>query len=424
MKHTVKETAKSQVSVTVNYDGKEWEDAKAKAFKKIASKVSIPGFRPGKAPEGMLRAHVDPNKVIETALQDCVSLAYGYALRESKLHPYGQPSVEVTKVEDNGVEYVFHLTLVPEIKLGTYKGLHAEREVASVTEEEVAEEINRLLANNADLVVVEREAKLGDTVVLDFEGFIDGEPFEGGKAENYALELGSNSFIPGFEDALVGLKAEEEKDVNVTFPEQYVAELAGKPATFKCKIHEVKEKKIPTLDDEAVKDLAIKDVETVDALKEHEKAELLKKKQDNIERAHYEAIVKQIVDASEAIIADSIIAEEAAHSEENTKRQVESNGLTFQQYLEITGQTEEQLKENLRKTTEENLKTYLVLDQISIEEHLLVDDAELDHEFAKMAEQYKMKIEDVKAAFSNNLEGFRDQLRQKKLQDFLLANND
>ena len=424
MKQTVKEIAKSQVEVTVVYDGKEWEEAQKKAFDKVASKISVPGFRPGKAPKAMLAARVEPAKVIDQAINDCVSLAYGYALRESKLRPYGQPGVEVTKVDDKAVEYVFHLTLIPEVKLGAYKGLKAERKVASVSEEEVAEEINKLLAGNAELVVVEREAKMGDTVVLDFKGFVDGKAFEGGEAKNYSLELGSGSFIPGFEEALVGMKAEEEKDIDVTFPEQYVAELAGKPATFKCTIHEVKEKKIPVLDDEAVKDLGIKEVETVEALKEHEKAELLKRKEDEAAREHYEAIVTQIIDGSEVTIADSIVAQEAAHNEEQTKKQVESNGLTFQQYLEITGQTEEALKESIRKQAEANLKSYLVMEELCIKEHLLVDDAELDHEFAKMAEQYKMKLEDVKAAFSHNIEGFRDNLRQKKLQDFILANND
>ena len=423
MKHTVKETEKCQVTLTVVVDGKEWKDAQDKAFRKQAAKVSIPGFRPGKAPEAMLREHVNQRQVLDDALNEAIGAAYGYGLREAKLRPFGQPGVEVTKVTLEEAEFVFHVTLLPEVKLGTYKGLKAEKKVASVSEEELSAHINRLLENNADLVVVDREAKMGDTLVIDFEGFLNGEPFEGGKAENYSLELGSHSFIPGFEEALVGAKKDEDRDVNVTFPEQYVEELAGKPAVFKCKIHEVKEKKIPALTDETVKDLAIQGVETVEALKEHEKAHLLEHKEQEASREHYEALVKQIVAGATVTIAPSILAEETKTAEERIKHQVEENGLTFEQYLQMTGQTEEKLRETTRANTEENLKTYLVLEEISIEEKLLVSDEELEGEFTKMAEQYKMKVEEVKAAFGNNLEGFRENLRQKKVQDFILANN-
>ena len=423
MKTNLTKLAPSKFQVDVEVDEKTWADAQAKAFKKVASKISIPGFRPGKAPEAMLRAHVDPNRVINQALDIVLPQAYEFGIRENKLRPQRQPEVNITKVEEKEIGLRFTVVVFPTVTLGAYTGLEAERKVASVDEKEVEESIKKLLENNADLVVTEEPAKLGDTVVLDFEGSIDGVPFEGGKADNHSLELGSNSFIPGFEDALVGVKAGESRDVKVTFPTQYVAELAGKDAVFACTVHEVKQKVVPALTDEAVVDLAIENVKTVDELKAHQKEELLKQKADQFEREHYQAIFDQIVAASSVEIADEILDEEAAREEENTKKQVESNGLTFQQYLDVLGKKEEDLKAELRENVTKSLSAYLVGEEISIKEKLLVSDAELDVELAKVAEQYKVPVEQIRSVYGSNIESFRETLRQKKLQDFLIANN-
>ena len=423
MKTNLTKLAPSKFQLDVEVDEASWAKAREKAFKKLAARVSIPGFRPGKAPEAMLRAHVDPNRVVNEALDIILPEAYQSAITETKLRPQRQPDVNLTKVEEKEIGLRFTVITFPEIELGAYKGLTAERKVASVEEKEVDESIAKLLQNNADLVVTEEPAKLGDTVVLDFEGFIDGVAFEGGKAENHSLELGSNSFIPGFEDALVGVKAGEARDVKVTFPTQYVAELAGKDAVFACKVHEVKQKVVPALTDEAVADLAIDGVKTVDELKAHQKEELLKQKADQFEREHYQAIFDQIVAASKVEIAEEILDEEVAREEDNTKKQVESNGLTFQQYLDVLGKKEEELKAEIRQNVTKSLTAYLVGQEISVKEKLLVSDAELDVELAKVAEQYKMPVEQVRSLYGSNLESFRESLRQKKLQDFLIANN-
>ena len=423
MKSTLKELEPGKVRVDVEVETADWKAAQEKAFKKLAAKVSVPGFRPGKAPEGMLRARVDQTRIINEALDIILSPTYGEVVREHKLKPMYQPTVNVTKVSDTDLGLSFETILVPDVKLGAYKGLKAEKKVAEVSDEDVANAISKRLEQAAELVLVDRPAKLGDTVTLDFEGFMENVPFEGGKADNYTLELGSNSFVPGFEDGLVGVKAGESKEINITFPTQYVAELAGKPATFKCLVHEVKEKQIPVLSDETVKDLGIQDVETVDALNAYEKERLLKEKENENNRQHYNDLVRQIVDNAEVTISNTIVDAEVAHQEEATKKQVESNGLTFQQYLDITGQTIEQLRENIRKDASANLKSYLVMEELSIAEKLLVDDAELDFEISKLADQYKMKVEDVKKALGN-LETYRDNLRQRKLQDFILANNE
>jgi len=423
MKNTLTKLAPSKFQLDVEVDEKTWKEAQEKAFRKLAAKVSLPGFRPGKAPMAMLRAHVDPSKVIDTALNDILNPAFVQGVSETKIRPLHNPDVELTKVSDKELGLRFVVVTTPEVTLGAYTGLKAERKAPKVTEKEVTESITKLLENNANLVVTENAAKMGDTLVLDFEGFIDGVAFEGGKADNYSLELGSNSFIPGFEEALVGVKAGETRDVKVTFPKQYVAELAGKDATFVCVVHEVKEKVIPVLSDESVADLEIENVKTVEELKAHQKETLLKQKTDEAEREHYQALINQITDNASVELAEEIVNEEVAREEENTRKQVESNGLTFKQYLEVLGKSEDELKAEIRTGVEKNLKSYLVSMEICAKEKLFVDDAELDHEFAKLAEQYKMTVEQVKSAYGNNVENFRDNLRQKKLQDFLLANN-
>ncbi|MCR5490828.1 MAG: trigger factor [Bacilli bacterium] len=422
MKHSIKKLDDCKVELSVALDADVWQEAQKKAFRKQASKITIPGFRPGKAPEAMLRARVDGNRVINDAIQDCLTPAYSEAIRAEKVNPFDRPSVEVTKVSDTELELKFTVTTFPEVELGQYKDLHAEREVASVTDEEVDEAIQNRLKGAASLVSVEREAKLGDTVVIDFEGFVDGVAFDGGKADKYSLELGSNSFVPGFEDALVGVKAGDDKDVEITFPTQYVAELAGKAAVFKTHVHEVKEKQIPELDDEAVLDMGIKDVKTVDELKAHEKESILQRKVNETERKYYADIIDQIVKGSKVTMSSSIIESEAAQKQDQLKAQIEQNGLTFQQYLEITGQTEDELFEKTKEEAKANLTQFLVLEQISAKERLFVDDAELDHEIAKLADTHKMKVEDVRKALGN-IENFRNNLHQNKLHEFLIKNN-
>ncbi len=422
MKHTIKQLEDCKVEILVDVDADIWQEAQKKAFQKQASKITIPGFRPGHAPEAMIRGRVDGSRVINDAIENLLPRVYGQVLTEEKIQPFDRPSVEVTKVSDTELSIKFVVTKFPEVELGQYKDLHVEKAVPSVTDEEVLESINKRLEAAATLVSVDREAKLGDTVIIDFEGFIDGKAFEGGKADQYSLELGSNSFVPGFEDGLVGVKAGEDKDVNVTFPTQYVAELAGKPAVFKVHVHEVKEKQIPVLGEEAILDMNIEGVKTVEELKEHQKKVLLEGKVNDVEREYYGKIVDMIVAASKVSIAQAIIDNEAAQRHEQLKKQIEQNGLTLQQYLEITGQKEEELLAKGKEEAKANLTRYLVLEKISAVEHLGVSDAELDVEIAKLAEKYSMKVEDVRKALGN-LENFRDQLHQNKLHEFLIKNN-
>ncbi|MGM9813885.1 MAG: trigger factor [Candidatus Enteromonas sp.] len=423
MKHTIKELGTCRVEITVDVDETIWADAQKKALDKALKNVSVKGFRKGHAPRALALAHVDQSKVINAAIDDVLTPVYADVLNEEKIQPFSRPSVNITKLTEKELTIVYTLTTMPKVTLGAYTGIEAKRDVVSVSEEEVAKAINDRLANAAELTVVEREAKVGDTVVLDFKGFVDGKAFEGGEADNYALELGSHAFVPGFEEALVGVKAGDNKSITITFPEQYVKELAGKEAVFECAIHEVKEKSVPAPTEETIADLGLKDVKTVEELKEFEKKNILERKTNAANSAYYNSIVEKVVANATVTYPDEIIENDVKAQEEQTKKQIEANGLTLQQYLEITGQTEEAMRENLRKGSEANLKTYLVLQTIAAAEHMIVDDAELDVEISHLAEQYKMKVEDVKKALGNNLASFRDNLQNRKIQEFLLANN-
>jgi trigger factor len=423
MAEKFKKVAEGKVSFKTAAIKEDWKNAQEKAFHKLATKVKVDGFRPGKYPESMLRGKIDPNKIFDEAINQILPLLYGKAIREADVQPYGQPAITVTKLSDEELEVEFTVSVMPSVKLGEYKGLTAKKEAPSVSDKEVEERIQNQLKGAATLEVVDREAKMGDTVVIDFEGYVDGKAFEGGKADNYALELGSHSFVPGFEEALVGVKTGEKKDVRITFPENYVKELASKDALFKCKVHEIKEKKVPELNDEAVKDLAIPGVETVDQLKEKTKTDLLTNKVNAAQRAYVDAIVSKIVETSEIDLADEIVDQEAATQEANLKKRIEAQGLTFEQYLEITGTKVEDLKKQFHDESAKNIKSFLVVSTIGAQEKLDATDADVDAEIAKMAESYKMKPEDIKKAIEPQLAQLRDNLRTKKIEDFLLANN-
>lgn len=423
MKHAIKKIEESKVEATVEVDQQVWKAAQEKAFEKVAATVTIPGFRPGKAPLAMLKGKIDPNKVFDEAINDILPAIFAEIVSEEKLKPFTRPEINVEKLSDSELTIKFLVTLVPEVKLGQYKDLHAEKKAPAVTDAEVDAAISKRLEQAANLIVVDRPAKEGDTVVIDFEGFVDGKPFEGGKAENYALELGSHSFVPGFEEALAGVKSGDAKDVVVTFPTNYVENLAGKEATFKCKIHEIKEKQVPTLNDEAVKDMGVKNVETVEKLKAFEKEQLLASKVSEANKEYYDAIIKQIRDGSKVDIAKDIIKQEAASIQDNMKKQVEQQGITFDQYLQITGQKPEDLEKKSEEEAESNIKTYLCLEEIASAEKIEVEDTEIESEIAKIAQQYNMKVEEVRDILAKNLQHFKEDLRQRKIQDFIMKSN-
>ena len=421
-KLTKLESCHVQVDVVVDKDS--WKQAQDKAFKKLAANLTVDGFRKGKVPEAIARKHIDFAKILNEAINIVLPVAYQDILANEKVEPFAQPSVDITKVSEDELEVKFVIVTAPEVKLGKYKGLRVGKKEAKVTAKEVNEAIDNLRTQSASLVLKETESALGDTVVFDFVGTVDGVAFEGGTAQNYSLELGSNTFIPGFEDQLVGLKAGDHKDVKVTFPEQYTPELAGKNAVFACDIHEVKERKLPELNDEFVKELGIKDVETVDALKENKKSELLERKQRELRNEYLRNLYDAIAKDSTIEIPDEMVQEQAESNKKDMENRMAQSGLTFEQYLSFVGQSEEDFMKKVVEDSRRDIRNYFILVEVVKLEGLEVSDADLEFEFAKLAEQYNMKIDEVKKALEKQLGQFKNNIKMNRAEEFLYANND
>ena len=424
MQKEVTKLENSQTNIRLSFSGEEWANAQKKAFNKLANNVEVQGFRKGHAPENLVRQKINQAQVLNDAIDVVLQPAYEQVLKEEKLVPFVQPELEVTKISESELEVIIKITTAPEVTLGSYKGLKVAREAVEVTKEEIDAEIARLCANNAELIVKDTEAKLGDTTVIDFKGFVDGKEFDGGSAENFALELGSNQFVPGFEEQLVGTKAGESKDVVVTFPTQYVPELAGKEATFKVTVNEVKEKKVPELNEDLVAELNYEGVKTVEDLTNKVSADVKTKKENQAKNAQIEEILKQIRESSTISIGEKIIEKEVESMKENFKKQVEQNGLTIEQYYQITGQKEEDTVKSMRAQAELNLKNFLVISEISKLENIKVEQKELDAEYQKIADQYGMDVAKVKEILGPQSQQLASDIHQRKIIDFLLANNE
>ena len=423
MERKVTKLEHSHVQVDVVVDEQSWKNAQDKAFNKLAENVTIDGFRKGKAPKNLVKARIDQMKVLDEAINSLLPKIYEEILTEDKIRPYARPQVDVTKVSDTELEVKFVLVTAPEVKLGAYKGLEIGKKEVKVTKKDVEEALEGALKDNASLVVKEGEAALGDVVVMDFVGRINGEPFDGGSAQNHELELGSHQFIPGFEEQLVGHKAGEKVDVNVTFPENYTEALKGKPAVFECTIHEVKEKKLPELNDEFVKELKVEGIDTVEAFRARKEEDLKRQKEQEARREYMSKLVAQIVKNSEIDLAEEIVANQVEARREDMVKRIEQSGLQLEQYLQILGQTQEQFDAQLHEQALKETQEYIVLEEIGKAENIEIDDAQLEFEYAKIADQYNMKIDEVKKALENNLDEFRHNLKMQRIDDLLYNEN-
>lgn len=423
MERKVTKLEHGHVQVDVVVDEKSWKEAQDKAFNKLAENVTIDGFRKGKAPKNLVKSHVDPMKVLDEAINALLPSIYQDIIEKDGVRPYARPQVDVTKVSDTELEVKFLLAVAPEVKLGQYKGLEIGKKEIKVTKKDVEQALEDTLKENASLVVKDSEAALGDTVVMDFVGKVNGEVFEGGSAENHELELGSHQFIPGFEEQLVGHKAGEKVVVNVKFPENYTEELKGKDATFDCTIHEVKAKKLPELNDEFVKELKVEGIETVEAFRARKEEDLKKQKENEARREYMGKLVEQIVKNSKLDIANEIIDNQVESRKEDMVKRIEQNGLKLEQYLQILGQSEEQFLAQIREMAVKETSEYVVLEEIGRVEKLEVSDKDLEAEYKKISEQYKMKVEDVKKALANNLDEFKNNLKMQRIDEFLYNEN-
>lgn len=430
MKHSIETITPSRVKVIITIEGEEWANAKEKALANIAKNIRIDGFRAGKAPISRVKIEVNKNRglLLEEAERVAVSdEVIGRAFGEEQLPVYGIMQRGSTKRDENVLEHILIVILAPSCKLGDWKSVKVEKVAPSVSDEEVSAEMSKRLEDNALLAVSEEAAKMGDTVVMDFTGFLPdengklGEPFEGGSATEFSLELGSGQFIPGFEEELVGLKAGDKKDVKVTFPTQYVENLAGKPAVFKVVIHEVKTKVIPELNDEAIADMGIEGINTVEEFKNKVTSDILVAKNRSADAEWYNKTIAEIVKISNIVIDEAIIFNEAMEQENKLKSNVEAQGLTMEQYFEITGQKPEELRKINMANAENGLKSFLAERQVGIDAGVSVTEAEV---IAAISAQYNMGEDQVKAAVGNNAEimnSWRSHLTQVKIHDLLAA---
>lgn len=423
MQTKVNKLEHSEVEILLTFSKEEWQQATKKSFDKLAAGVNVPGFRKGKAPANIVKSHLDQNKVFNHAIDALLPDAYSSAISEAKLTPWSRPGVDVTKLSDTELEIKIKVLIAPEVKLGKYKNLKIEKKTVKVSEQDVKNEIKNLQTQNAEMVVKEGLSEMGDTLVFDFEGFVAGVAFEGGKAENYSLELGSGQFIPGFEEQLVGLKAGDEKEVKVTFPAAYKEELAGKEAVFKIKTHEVKFKKLPEIGQSLFDELKISEVTSLETLQEHVKKDLTKKQQEDADKEYFEKLVDKVAAASEMDLAHQIIHDQMDAMKEDLQKQVEKNGMTLEKYLELSGQTQEQLDAKMHEDAERNIRNSLVLEKIAEVEAIEVTPELIDFEMAKIADQYKMEFNKVKEILSKDINRFVADIRSRHVRDFLIQNN-
>ena len=397
----------SVVALTIEITKAEFEAAKDKAFKKTGKNITVPGFRKGKAPRKMIEKLYGEGVFFEEAFNIIYPDAMEMAVEKSGIKPVGRADVDLgDPAEEGGLTIIAKVPVVPEVELGEYKGIEVEKETVKVLQADVKAELNRMAQRNARTETVERKAKKNDTVDIDFEGFVDGVPFEGGKAEHHELTLGSGAFIPGFEDQLIGCKAGDEKDVVVTFPEEYHAkELAGKEATFKCKVHKVEETILPEIDDEFAKDVS-DTCETLDDLKKEITERLKAERQEAADNAFEEKVLDAVIDGMKADIPAAMIDAQVDTIVQDFGYRLQMQGMGLEQYLKMTGTEMGAFRAMFKDQAERQVKTRLALQKVVELEGITVSDKELEEEYAKMAEQYKMEVEKVKAIVSKEaLEG-------------------
>lgn len=411
--------------LTINVPATQFDDALDQAFKKVVKTVSVPGFRKGKIPRGIFEQRFGVESLYQDAIDIILPSVYTEAIEQAGIFPVDQPSIDVGEIE-KGKDVVFtcEITVKPEVTLGEYKGIEVEEESVEVTDEEVEEELKNLQASQAELVLKEDgEVEEGNTAVIDFEGFLDDVPFEGGKGENHSLEIGSGQFIPGFEEQLIGKVTGEEYALDITFPEEYHAEdLAGKEIVFKVTIHEIKEKELPELDDEFAKDVD-EEVETLEALKEKKKEELLKSKQNLAENNKREAVINQVSDNAEVDIPEAMVESELEQMMREFEQRLQGQGMNLENYFQFSGQTEDDLKEQMKEDAAKRVKTNLTLEAILEAEDIKVEDEDVDKEVEEMASLYNMEKEQIIGLLGGNADVLKEDLKMKKAINFLVDNS-
>ena len=409
----------AKVEITSVVDGEKWAEAYNKAFNKLAAKTSIDGFRKGKAPKNILKKVINPQSVCYEAVDEIAQSVLEEAIKEHNIELIDRPELNLGTVNETSCTFIFTCPVPPDVELGDYKNLGYHVEEVSVTDGDVEAELDKLKEQKAELEIKEEgELENGDISVIDYEGFKDGVPFEGGKGENFELTIGSGQFIPGFEEQLIGMKTEEEKEINVTFPENYhVEELKGQPVIFKVKLHEIKKKVLPELDEELIKDLKIENVNTLDELKEYYRANLLKSRKDWAENKALDEAINKLVEEATVEIPEVMINSMCDNMINEYGQQFMAQGLSMEQFRSMFGENVDGLRNAFRPEAEKRVKTNLCLNKLAELENLNVGAEDLEKYYSDLAETYSMPVEDVKKYIPES--NAKEDLKVRKALDFI-----
>ena len=409
-------------TLTFEVSTDEFSKALDQAFKKVVKDVQIPGFRKGKVPRKIFENRFGVESLYQDAVDIVLPNAYMSAVEEAGIEPIDQPEIDIDEIDqEKPLVFTATVTVKPEVTLGEYKGLEVEEQDVNITDEDVNEALESEREKQAELVLKEEgQVEEGNTAVIDFEGFVDDEPFEGGKGENHSLEIGSGQFIPGFEEQLIGKSAGDELDVEITFPEEYHAEdLAGKEAVFKVKIHEIKEKELPELDDEFAKDID-DDVETLDELKAKRKEDLQKQQEQEQENETRETLLNKATDNAQVDIPDVMVESELEQMIKEFEQRLQAQGMTMEMYSQFSGQDEDELKNQMREDAQKRVKTNLTLETIFATENLEVTDEDVNEELKTMAEMYQTDVEQLTQMLGGNTDALKGDLKYRKAIEFLV----
>ena len=416
---TEKKENKNKHEVTVKIDGDAWKNAIDKVFTKKQKTVKVDGFRQGKVPRNIYEKKFGKESLYLDAADAVLQDAYAKAMDDSKLVPVVQPEVNLKNIGEEGVEFTFKIITKPEVKVNKYKGLNIKPEEVEVTDEEINHELSHLLERYTELVTKDGEVKNGDVAIIDFEGFKDGEAFDGGKGENYSLEIGSNTFIPGFEEQVIGMKAGEEKDLNVTFPEDYGAkDLAGAPVVFKVKVNEVKEKKTRELDEDFFEDLGMEGIDSEDKLKAEIKESIKAQKEMDAENKYVDSLLEGVSKSVEVDIPEEMVNEEVDRLMGRFAEQMKMQGISLDLYYQFTGSNEEQLRSQMEKEAFNNVLYRLMIEEIQQIEKIVVSDEDAEKEAEELAKKYQMDKEDFLNQFGG-LEMVKYDLEVRKVIELL-----
>ena len=416
-KWELKEKSTGELVATV--EGETWKSAQKKAFNKIKRNINIPGFRKGQAPVALIKKQVPVQNILMDAVEEIANQVLSESVEEHDLWLVARPTLSIDEINEEKVILKFICAVKPEVKLGEYKNLPVKKKATRVTQKEIDAEVERLRERYADMEIKEDgTVENGDTAVIDFEGFKDDVAFEGGKGEDYPLEIGSGSFIPGFEEQLIGMSKGESRDINVTFPENYgAADLAGQPAVFKVTVKDIKCKVLPEANDELVKEAKIKDVETLEDYRAYMKKSLSENKERENEENFTSELLTKIVENAEVEIPDAMIESETDQMVNEFKQRLSAQGFTLEQFAAVTGQDEEIIRGEMRKDAEKKVNVRLVLEAIAEAEDLTVSDEDIDAELQGIADQYGMPLEQVKQLISNDAVSY--DLRQRKALELI-----